>query len=171
MIRSQPILLLLLCCLLPAMAACGGSSGLSPGGVPSTAGTMSTAAPASAGVGAQAPAGGVATKAGGMTGMTGGDAQGVGQPAGTIKIVAPVAGQAVKAGLVKIKVEVTGVPEDQIHWHLSLDGAVAGMVSGLETDLALPAGDHTLLATLSSAQGHEGGPDQPHAELVVKVTP
>jgi hypothetical protein len=152
------------CKLLPAWVPCGALCLLLCGACSGTAPTSEpAAAPPTAALPTAAPAG-HETHPGTSEGMAS-------APMGTIRIVEPAEGTELAAGNVVVRVEVAGVPADEVHWHLTVNGQESGMINGLETELELAPGKHELMASLSSGETHEVSPDAPQSTVRVTVGP
>jgi hypothetical protein len=89
----------------------------------------------------------------------------------SVRIVEPADGEVLPAGAAIIRVQAAGVAEEDLHWHLYVDGEQQGMISGLETELELAPGTHELSARIASGDEHEEVSDAPQSTVNVFVEP
>lgn len=91
----------------------------------------------------------------------------------SIRIVEPVDGALLPTGTTLVRVEVTGMAEEDVHWHLAVNGAPQAMVDhSSETTVILAAGEVTLEASLAASDGDHA--DMPHVaphQIAVTVSP
>jgi hypothetical protein len=88
----------------------------------------------------------------------------------SLTIIEPQDGAVIKAGQVVIRVTAIGVPAEELHWHLTVDGEDYGMGSGTDMEIPLEAGEHEIVARLASL-GHEEAADAPSSTIHVTVEP